>query len=192
VRFHSRLRSLLLAIAIIAASLVVTVQPAAADNHKTHSCERVALRAANGKYVSAEVSYTYSWAGMLRARADRIGPWEQFLLCDVYDVRFYAPQALFSDLDAANGWVSAEFNYSSDYKGMLRARPNSYVVDVWEEFTFVRSTCSDDCWVIRSVWNNKLVSAEIGYQQSDPRYGMLRARADVVGPWENFTMIRLA
>jgi hypothetical protein len=52
--------------------------------------------------------------------------------------------------------------------------PNSYHVDVWEEFSFVRNTCSSDCWTIRNLWNNRWVSAELGYGGASN--GMLRAR----------------
>jgi len=92
----------------------------------------------------------------------------------VYDVRFHYPQALFSDLQGANGWVSAELGYGGGEYDMLRARPDSYHVDVWEEFSFVRNTCSSDCWTIRNLWNNRWVSAELGHGGASN--GMLRAR----------------
>ncbi|GAA4187706.1 hypothetical protein GCM10023074_00600 [Microbispora amethystogenes] len=39
---------------------------------------------------------------------------------------------------------------------------------------------------IKSRANGRYVSAELGYGTSDSRYGMLRARATGVGPWEKF------
>ena len=84
----------------------------------------------------------------------------------------------------ANGkYVSAELNYTGAGYGELRARANS--VGPWERFEF--------CWgtnqtafnlSIRSLANGKWVSAELNY--TGALYGMLRARADSIGPWESF------
>lgn len=181
-----------LSLVVIAAPLVLAADPAEA--FPVSSCERIALQStANQKYVSAEVSYTGTVDGMLRARADRIGPWEQFLLCDVTDLRFIDPQALFSDLQAANGWVTAEMGYTpaNTYGGMMRARPDSSSVGEWEEFELVRNGCDNDCWSILSEYNQKWVSAELGYATTDYRYGMLRARAGALGSWEIFHIVRL-
>lgn len=45
--------------------------------------------------------------------------------------------------------------------------------------------------VLRSNASNKFVSAELGYATTSPLYGMLRARADVRGPWESWTEVEL-
>jgi hypothetical protein len=46
--------------------------------HASDNCSEVSIKAANGLYVSAEIGYTGSYYGMLRARATSIGPWEIF------------------------------------------------------------------------------------------------------------------
>jgi hypothetical protein len=84
----------------------------------------------------------------------------------------------------ANGkYVAAELNYTGAGYGELRARSSS--VGSWERFEF--------CWnvnnnplelAIRSRANGKWVSAELQY--TGPLYGMLRARANGIGPWETF------
>jgi len=82
----------------------------------------VAIRSlANGKWVSAELQYTGALYGMLRARADRIGPWETFA-------------AINGGLRNQDNWkfVSAELQYTGIRYGMLRARANSR--GPWEEF----------------------------------------------------------
>jgi hypothetical protein len=42
--------------------------------------------------------------------------------------------------------------------------------------------------VITSAVSGRYVSAELGYATTDYRYGMLRARATAVGPWEQFDL----
>jgi hypothetical protein len=84
----------------------------------------------------------------------------------------------------ANGkYVAAELNYTGAGYGELRARSSS--VGSWEGFEF--------CWnvnnnplelAIRSRANGKWVSAELQY--TGALYGMLRARASSIGPWETF------
>lgn len=75
---------------------------------------------ANGRWVSAELQYTGPLYGMLRARADRIGPWETY-------------NGGFGLRNKANWkFVSAELQYTGIRYGMLRARANSY--GPWEQF----------------------------------------------------------
>jgi hypothetical protein len=181
--------SVLLSATVVATGLIVTETPAAAYNPV--NCHSIALRAvANGKYVSTEVAYTGTNDGLLRARNDYIGPWEEFHLCDIVGGgRTGYSQAVFSDLNGNNGWWSME----KGLDGRVRARPEGTVIDIWEEFLFVRASgCpTDDCYSIRSVENNKWVSTEIS--EPSPYYkGFLRARADVVGPWEKYDIIRLS
>jgi hypothetical protein len=85
---------------------------------------------------------------------------------------------------SANGkYVSVEMTYTGIDKYMLRARASS--PGSWERLEF--------CWgvnnnpanlAIRSLRNGNWVSAELGY--GGGRYGMLRARAASIGPWETF------
>ncbi|MDH6127379.1 RICIN domain-containing protein [Kitasatospora sp. GP82] len=128
----------------------------------------------NGRYVSAELGYGGDQNGMLRARADGMGPWEQFNLCrnnksNVYSIR-----------SAANGrYVSAELGHGGDQNGMLRARADA--IGPWEQFTIEPTGTG---YAIRSAANGLYVSAEYAY--SGDQNGMLRARANAIGPWEQF------
>ncbi len=84
--------------------------------------------AANGLYVSAELGYTGANYGMLRARASRIGSWEQFYLRCL-------PNGIVAFQSAANGlYVSAELSYTSGNTAMLRARASR--IGSWEQFSY--------------------------------------------------------
>jgi type IV secretory pathway TrbL component len=63
-------------ISALAAALPAT----AAHSTSSATCyNNVTIKAnANGKYVSAEKSYTGSSYGMLRARTDKVGSWELY------------------------------------------------------------------------------------------------------------------
>ncbi|WP_037599565.1 hypothetical protein [Streptacidiphilus rugosus] len=127
-----------------------------------------------GKDVSAELGYTGDAYGELRARADAIGPWEQFTLCR------NNRNGLYSLRSSANGkYVSAELGYTGDNYGELRARADA--IGPWEQFTLEPSGAG---YAIKSNANGKYVSAELGY--TGDNYGELRARADAIGPWEQF------
>jgi hypothetical protein len=129
------------------------------------------IRAANDLYVSAELGYGGSSAAMLRARANAIGPWELFRLCNYGS--YYTLQS------QANGlYVSAELGYGGNDYGMLRARANA--IGPWEIFS--ASVINN----INSGGNGLYVSAELGYGGSNT--GMLRARANAIGPWEIFKL----
>ena len=129
---------------------------------------------ANGLLVSAELGYTGGDAGMLRARASALGPWEQYTLC------FDDADGTFIIQSNANGLlVSAELGYTGGDAGMLRARANA--IGPWERF-FIDNFGTFA--TITSAANGLLVSAELGYTGDDA--GMLRARATAIGPWEQF------
>ena len=130
---------------------------------------------ANGRYVSAELGYTGSSYGMLRARATTVGAWERYqciaLGSDKWAIESRANQQ----------YTSAELGYKGSSYGMLRAR--SARIGSWETYTLTPvSSCS--CMAIRAA-NSKFVSAELGNTGST--YGLLRARSTSVGPWEEFT-----
>jgi len=81
---------------------------------------------------------------------------------------------------AANGkYVSAEFGWSGDNYGMLRARAT--VEGPWEEYALCTYGSG---YVIASLANGDYVSTELGW--TGDRYGILRARASSVGPWEQY------
>ena len=84
----------------------------------------------------------------------------------------------------ANGkYVSVEMTYTGVDKYMLRARASA--VGPYEQLEFCWGVGGNDAnLAIRSNRNGKWVSAELGY--GGVRYGMLRARASSIGPWETF------
>lgn len=89
----------------------------------------------------------------------------------------------------ANGdFVAAEFGSAvgSEFYGMLRARSTS--PGIWESFDECRDPVSGRTILysnaIGTPWYDRAVSAELGYPGI--YYGMLRARATAVGPWETF------
>jgi hypothetical protein len=95
---------------------------------------RVALRAANGRWVSAELGagYTDGDDGMLRARSTSVGLWETFAYHPVDGASFGdGPMALESVANAR--LVAAEFDYQGSRQGMLRARSTERLD--WETFT---------------------------------------------------------
>lgn len=159
-----------LALAMCAVSVVAAIVPGSAA--QAADCSIVALYSkAAGRYVSAELGYTGSDYGMLRARATSIGEWERFELCWGRGTQ----QADFTLRSLANWrYVSAELAYTGSRYAMLRARASSY--DSWEIFNGASG------WRSKANW--KLVSAELG--NTGGYYGMLRARASTAGPWEAF------
>ncbi len=88
---------------------------------------------------------------------------------------------------ANSKYVSAELGYTGSYYGMLRSRAsepgpweNYTICGYWDGFTHVD-------YIINEA-NGRYVSAELGYTGGD--YGMLRARATSLGPWEKFDIVR--
>jgi hypothetical protein len=79
-----------------------------------------------GLWVSTELGDSGSKYAMLRARANAIGPWEQYSLYELGG-------SLYAIQSRANGlFVSAELGYGGSYYGMLRARASA--VGPWEQF----------------------------------------------------------
>jgi hypothetical protein len=130
----------------------------------------------NGDFVSAELGYTGTSYGMLRARATTQGSWEMW-------TEVVLPNGNVAFRSNANGlYVSAELGNTGSTYGELRARAS--VIGPWENFQPVFGS-DGTTYSIRSVANGLYVSAELGYTGSN--YAMLRARASSVGPWEQFT-----
>jgi hypothetical protein len=82
---------------------------------------------ANGRYVSAEISWTGNRYGLLRARATSIGPWEQFRIPNTGQIK-----TIFSL--ANNRYVSVENGWSGASYASLRARAT--VAGEWEHLPF--------------------------------------------------------
>lgn len=80
-------------------------------------------------------------------------------------------------------FVTAEISLGGDDKGLLRARTDPDRLGPWERFRLV-CVQGPDVYAIRSLANNKYVTAEISSTGS--RQGLLRARADAIGSWELF------
>ncbi|GAA4235039.1 hypothetical protein GCM10022254_41370 [Actinomadura meridiana] len=131
---------------------------------------------ANGKLVSAELSYRGGDYGMLRARADVADAWEKFEL-SVSDSTWTIKS------NANQKFVSAELNYGGGDYGMLRARAD--VADAWEKFDLYYNE-AQNLYAFKSQANGKFVSAELSYGGGD--YGMLRARATEIQAWETFRL----
>jgi hypothetical protein len=170
-----RIATILTAIALAAGVLVVVASPASAV-----SCNpNFVLRdTANNKFVSAELSYTGDYYGMLRARSTSVGPWESFALCNWGT--YYTLQS-----NANHKYVSTEVGYYGRWNGMLRARADS--VGPYERLQVNPIGGSMVLFDLASDQNYLYVSAELGYASTDWEYGMLRARSSSVGIWERFT-----
>lgn len=130
----------------------------------------------NRRLVSAELGYPGDFNGMLRARADVLGPWEQFDL--TWDGSFWNLRS------TANGlYVSAELGYGGDFYGMLRARAGG--IGPWEQFNLY--TDGSGVYALQSAANGLFVSEELGY--GGDFHAMLRARSGGIGPWEVFVFV---
>ena len=136
---------------------------------------------ANHLYVAAELDYgplfpVLDGYGMLRARANHVGPWEKFQFCENKAAKEWSIRST-----ANKRWVSTEVDRRRT-TGMLRARAET--VGPWERYSI---HCSGEpypkgTFAIYARANKKWVAAELGYTGSEK--GMLRARADVPGAWE--------
>jgi len=167
-------------LATIATTVVMTglvgavgASPAAADTPVGCNSDFTMYSNANKKAVSAELSYTGSVYGLLRARSSTVGPWEKFTLCKY--TTYYTIKS------NANGlYVSVELGMTGPYNGILRAR--SSAVGPWEKLT---KTNIGNGWqfYFGSQANNKLVSVELGETYTGIA-ASLRARATSLGNWE--------
>ena len=189
---RTRHRSTALAATLALGALgAVAAPPASAFKcTTTGQVGQTTLRAANGKFVSAELKYAKDDAryGMLRARptTGQAGPWERF----TYQCLGGDSVALKSSQTGM--YVTAELGYgTTDPRyGMLRARATT--ISTWQRFSSVSLDNLTGVRVFRGA-NGLWVSSELGYPTTHERYGMLRARYDLAangskwGPWEKFT-----
>jgi hypothetical protein len=87
----------------------------------------------NGLFVSAEIEYAGGQSGMLRARSEQVGAWEQFSIA--------CRGNLLTIQSKANGkYVSTELAYPAPYTDELRARAT--VVGTWEQYRDNDQICS--------------------------------------------------
>ena len=163
--------------------VAVSAAPAGAWYCPDGEVMRVALKAANGRYVSAEVGWYHGLNGTLRARASRIGPWEEFEITCFRDGRF----SIWSN--AARRYVSAELSWGPNGYPYATLRARAREVHSWERF-WVRQTPWNQPSPILSLANNRWVSAELGW--GSYWYGTLRARRhrfQGTGAWEQFRLV---
>jgi hypothetical protein len=87
----------------------------------------------NGLFVSAEIEYAGSQNGVLRARSEQVGGWEQF--------SFACKGNLLTIQSKANGkYVSTELRYPAPDTDELRAR--AAVAGPWEQYRDTDQICS--------------------------------------------------
>ncbi|MGW3985127.1 fascin domain-containing protein [Streptomyces mirabilis] len=131
---------------------------------------------ANQHYVSAELGYSGDQSGMLRARSTGIGPWEQFDLCR--SIRFMPTGSYAIRSANSNQYITAVD--SNNPPAMLRVARDTISTD--EEFYITRT--NDGTYALSRARNMSYVTAQLDY--SGAQYGMLRAHAGGIGPWEQF------
>jgi hypothetical protein len=149
-----------------------------------------ALRASvSGHYVAPEIGWFGDRNGLLRARSVAVGPWEKFRFCKIpsNEGGGHALRAEISGL-----YVSAEIGWQGYGYASLRAR--SAWVGPWERFSVSCNYGMDDECYLSSrfkFWSKasgKWVTPEIGY--TGDNFGVLRARTQAWGPWEEFSAVR--
>jgi hypothetical protein len=174
-----------LSLAVVVGVAALSAMPAsatAATGPGTHRSFNCALRSrANGRWVSAELGDPARLQAMLRARANTVALDESFR-CAAIGASSWAIRSRANDRV-----VSAEVGYPGAVYGELRA--SATTVGLREQYAFV-SVRSCSCYAIRAS-NGRYVSAapdDYGLF-SFLLGGMLRARARVIGPWEEFDIV---
>ena len=169
-------------VAVTGSIVAVAVPAAAADPY----VGIVAIRSRHmNKLVSAELGFTGSLEGMLRARADGIGRWETFTIDKVPNTSYYliASNARVSGDDYSNlnkSLIRAELNYPGGDDGMLRAMgsPN----DGYQTAEQFQITSVGGGYVtIKNRSTGKYLKAESGY--AGQRDGMIRAAGNDPASW---------
>jgi hypothetical protein len=92
------------------------------------------LADANAQFVTAEFDYSGSNDGMMRARSSVVDVWQRFDLEQVFNPGYpnevtYALRSTWTGM-----YATTEVNYTGTRQGMMRVRPNSNYVDVWQIF----------------------------------------------------------
>ncbi len=134
-----------------------------------------------GKFVSTELSYGEPDWAVLRARATSVGAWELYQVC-----QYQSAQEIWSN--AAERWVTAEDGRSGNDYGMLRASATGigvlqrfYLTDYYNGGALPMA--------FKSLYNGRWVSDEEGF--TGIWYGMLRARSESIGAWEQWDTYKL-
>jgi hypothetical protein len=130
---------------------------------------------ATSNYVSAELGYTGSSYGMLRARSATQGSWETWTEAELPNGNI----ALLSN--ANNNFVSTELGYTGNTQNELRAR--SSTIGPWEIYQI--KWLGTNTYALLSVVTGKYVSVALNDTGSD--YAMLQASTTSIGQSETFT-----
>jgi len=171
----------LFATATLAASLSSASPATAAPRASAQEfCFQSSIQSNETKlYVSSEIGFGGAFKGLLRARAGSFGDWEHMALCTEDDGSY----CLKPMVNGARLYVTAVLDGAVAMDARLQARGTA--CSTWEKFDITQLP-GDHVFSIRFRANGKYVSAELGY--SGDGYATLRARADVVGPWEQFVI----
>jgi hypothetical protein len=128
----------------------------------------------NHKYVTAQVKFTGSLAGVLRAQASTIGPAEKFV-CHAIGVNLYAIKS------RANGkYATAAVKAKGALQGVLRAQASS--ISARERYTLI-SVPSCKCFALQAA-NSKYVTVETG--DTGSAHAILQARAAKIAVAQEF------
>ena len=143
--------------------------------HTTYNCNIASPN--NGRFVVAELGYTGTSRGMLRARSTAVAAWEKFQCVAL-------PGDLWAIKSRTSGqYVTNEYTYAGPNTGMLRVRP--YTIGPWEKFKIAPAAgCA--CFTLQSPANGRYATAELNYKGASA--AMLRARATSVSAWEKFVV----
>ena len=135
----------------------------------------------NGKFVTAEVGYTGSSAGMLRAASSTASGftlvWHSS--AGAWSIRSTTGSKYVSDQDTAGSEVDWG---ASSQDAMLAA--NTTAAGPWEMFELLRY--DDGTYSFRGKASGLIIAAELNY--SGASYGMLRSRSTGDGSWERFSI----
>jgi hypothetical protein len=142
------------------------------------SCAHVTIQSTwSLLFASVELGETGSRYAMLRARASTVGPWEKFTAC------YYESGNYYTFRSDANGKYVVVQSSNGNYAWMLTATADQGTA-VSAQFRQINP--SSDTPSLLSLRNSQYVSTELGYTGSD--FGLLRARATSIGPWEQFAV----
>jgi CHAP domain len=141
-------------------------------------------------FVTAEMGFNGTGPasnGVLRARTVAPGPWESIDINYLHDQDPTAPaNAVTLYSTAARNYVSAEFGWTGQDKGILHARRGSTEVGPWETFYLTRNTDGSVSFSVNDGTATYWVGIEEGWP-GDTQYTLVAAAASI-GPHEKFAM----
>lgn len=132
-------------------------------------------------FASVEIGESGFRYAMLRARASKVGPWEKFTSC------YYESGDYFTFRSDANGKYVVVQSSNGNTAWMLTATVDQATA---VSTHFRKVNASSDTPSLLALRNDNYVSTELGYVDAD--YGLLRARATSIGPWEQLIVHTLS